>query len=345
MTIYLGTYTGKGSEGIYSADFDPRSGTISNVTLAAKITNPSFLSLRGTRLAAVCESGWGEGQTGNVALFDVASDGSLTQTAEVSSAGRGPCHLSLLDDAAWVANYGNGVVARLPIVNGKLAEADFVDAHEGKGLHPKRQERTHAHCAVADPTGRFIVSADLGNDTLYVYSLRKRKRLATVKTAPGAGPRLVAFSNDGRRMFLVHELTGELASYDFDLDTGALTHRQTIAIEPASGTGEPVQGEPSGAHVELHPSGKFVFASERRSDSVSTIALLPDGTMKLVSTTPAGGKTPRFFALSPDGRWMIVAHQSSGTLQVFSVDATSGTLTSVGKPVSLASPVCVIFAP
>lgn len=339
MTIYIGTYTGQGSEGIYRADFDPRSGAIDNVTLATTRANPSFLSLRGSRLAAVCEAGWREGQTGSVALFNIAADGSLEPNSEVSSDGRGPCHLTLLDDAVWVANYGNGVVARLPIVDGKLREADFVDAHDGTGPHPTRQEQAHAHCAVAEPTGRFIVSADLGNDTLYVYSVAERRRVARLSTAPGAGPRLVAFSEDARQMFLVHELTGEIARYDFDPDTGVPSHRQTVSIVPPN-----VVGEPSGAHVALHPSGRFVYASERASDTIVTLALCSDGTLEWAATTAARGKTPRFFAISPDGRWMIVAHQSSGSLQVFAADATGGALLAVGKPVTLASATCVAFA-
>lgn len=340
MTIYLGTYTGKGSEGIYRAEFDARDGTIGDVVPAARVTHPSFLTVRGGSLAAVTEDGWGDGQCGSVSLFTINADRSLTLSGSASSGGRGPCHLSLLDDAVWVANYGNGVVARLPIVAGKLREPDFVDPHEGKGPHPKRQERTHAHCAVVDPAGRFVVSADLGNDTLYVYSVRSARGVAVARTSPGAGPRLVAFSRDGRRMFLVHELTGEIARYDVDPASGTFTHRQTVSVVPPG-----VNGEPSGAHVAVHPSGRFLFASERASNTLATMALAPDGSVELVATTRAGGRTPRFFALSPDGRWMIVAHQSSATLQVFAVDAISGALTPAGAPVSVSSPTCVAFAP
>lgn len=340
MTIYIGTYTGRGSEGIYRAAFDPRTGALGNLALAAKLANPSFLARRGNRLVAACETGWAEGQTGSVAMLDIEKDGSLRPVSTVSSGGRGPCHVSLLADSAWVANYGNGVVARLPIVDGKLVEADFVDTHQGKGPHAKRQERTHAHCAVADPTGRFVVSADLGNDTLHVYSAIEPKLLMPIRVAGGAGPRLVSFSDDGRRMFLVHELTGEIASYDVDPASGTLRHRQTLSITPPG-----VVGEPSGAHVELHPGERFLFASERSSNTIATIALKSDGTLERVATTPAGGTTPRFFALSEDGRWMIVAHQSSGALQVFSVDGSRGALAPVGEPLAVASPSCVLVVP
>jgi 6-phosphogluconolactonase len=348
MDIYIGTYTGEPknttvsrSEGIYRATFDPRDGSISNLRLAAPMDNPSFLAIDGERLAAVGETGWGRGQAGDVAFFRIQADGALVPSGKESSQGSGPAHVSINGEHVWIANYGGGSVARLPILAGQLLKADFVDQHHGSGPHKRRQQSAHAHCVVPHPSGRFVYSADLGTDTIHVSNADSGKSVELLKTSPGAGPRMIDFTPDGSRMLVIYELTGELALFDVDLETGKLKHRQTTTLAP-----EGYSGSLSGAHVDVSSDGQRVYASERGSDTVSTFSLNAEAGLTRLAVTPTGGNTPRHFTLTPDGKHLIVALQDTHQLTVFQLnDNGVPSPISNGRPLPIASPSCVVFAP
>ncbi len=348
MDIYIGTYTGepKGatvsrSEGIYRATFDPRDASISNLRLVAPMDSPSFLAIDGERLAAVGETGWGRGQAGDVALFRIQADGALVASGKQSSQGSGPAHVSINGEHVWIANYGGGSVVRLPILAGQLQKADYIDQHHGSGPHNRRQQSAHAHCVVPHPSRRFVYSADLGTDTIHVSRADSGKSIEMHKTAPGAGPRMIDFTPDGSRLLVIYELTGEIALFDVDPESGKLTHRQTTTLLP-----DGFSGSPSGAHVEVSSDGTRVYASERGSDTVSTFSLNAESGLTRLAVTPTGGNTPRHFTLTPDGKHFIVALQDTHQLTVFALD-DNGIPSPVpnARPLPIASPSCVVFAP
>jgi 6-phosphogluconolactonase len=354
--VYFGTYTGPrtGSQGIYVSSFDPASGRLGEPRLAAETENPSFLALHPTRalLYAVNEVSTFEGAaTGSVSAFAIdPASGLLSARNRVSSKGGGPCHLAVdhTGQHVLVANYGGGSVASLPITaDGSLAQATGFAQHTGAGADPKRQKGPHAHMILPDPKGRLVLAADLGLDKVLLYRLDpKTGALAPadpphVSTAPGAGPRHFAFSADGRDLYVFNEMRMTITHY---VQTGGrFTEKETVSSLPAGAS--PGEGD-SGAEIAVHPSGRFVYASNRGVDQLAVFARdARGGQLTLVEHVPSGGKSPRSFGIDPSGRWLIAVHQRSEQAQVvaFGIDAKTGRLRPTGQTLQIGAPVAVTF--
>ena len=348
VRVYVGTYTNNkpdGSKGIYTATLDLKSGELSKPELAVETVNPSFLALApsGKLLYAVGEGGVG----GGVTAFAIGADGKLTLLNKQESGGKGPAHLSV-DGAGknvLVANYGSGAIACLPIgLDGKLAAASSVIQHEGSSVNPARQKGPHAHSIYVDKTQRFVISSDLGLDKVLIYKFDAAAGKLTPNdppffaAKPGAGPRHFAFHPDGKHAFVINEIDSTLTALAWDAEKGTLTGLQTLSTLPGEHKGN------STAEVVVHPSGKFVYGSNRGHDSIAGFAFdAASGKLTSIGYTPAGGKTPRNFNIDPTGTFLIAAHQSSNSVQIFRIDADKGTLTPVGGPVAISSPVCIKF--
>jgi 6-phosphogluconolactonase len=349
--VFIGTYTGGKSQGIYRAAIDLATGKLSDLELAAKIKDPSFLAIHpsGKFLYSVGEVGTFAGKPGGV-LSAFALDptsGELKLLNQQSSRGAGPCHLVVDRDEknVLVANYGGGSVAVLPIeADGRLREAsDFVQ-HAGKSVNPRRQERPHAHSINVDPSGRFAMVADLGLDQVLVYKFDSQTgKLAPndpphVSVSPGAGPRHFAFHPSGRYAYVINEISSTVTAFRYDGEKGTLVGLHTISTLPGEHQGN------STAEVVVHPSGKFLYGSNRGHDSLA-IFRIDEATGRLtpVGHQPTGGKTPRNFAIDPTGQWVLAENQSSDTIAVFKVDPETGKLTPTGQKLDVPSPVCVRF--
>lgn len=350
--VFVGTYTGPKSKGIYRFDFDAESGKLTGREVAAETPSPSFLAISAdkSRLFCVGETADKDGnKSGGVVAFALdPKAGTLKPIGDASSGGAHPCHL-VVDKAGknvLVANYTGGNVGVLAVgADGKLAAPNVVQ-HKGMGHDPKRQEKPHAHSINLDAAEKFAIAADLGLDEVKVYRFDAAKGTlspnepAAYKTAPGAGPRHFAFHPDGKHAFVINELNSTLSALAYDAEKGILTETHTLSTLPADykGTGN------STAEVVVHPSGKFVYGSNRGHNSIAVFAY-DAATGKL---TPAGHqgtniKTPRNFACDPTGKWLLVANQSGDSICVFGIDAKTGALTPAGDPVEVPSPVCVRF--
>ena len=351
MFVYIGTYTGEKSQGIYRARLDLASGTVSEPELAAATTNPSFLALHptGRFLYAGNEVGKFRDQpTGSVSAFALdGRTGALTPLNQEASGGSGPAHVSV-DTAGkvlLVANYGGGSVASLPIqTDGSLKPAASVIEHEGASVHPKRQTKPYAHSIKVDPSNTFAYAADLGADRIFVYRLDPGAATLTPATppaatmAPGSGPRHTALSANGRFLYAINEL-----SLGVDAKTGALTEVQTIGTLPPGVAADPAF---STAEVAIHPSGRFLFGSNRGHDSLVVFAIDQDsGRLTLVEHEPTQGKTPRGFGIDPTGMYLLAGNQRSDTIVVFRIDAKTGALTPTGQTLTVGSPVSIVFVP
>jgi len=349
--VFISTYTGGKSQGIYRARLDLSSGALSGLELAAKIKDPSFLAIHpsGKFLYAVGEVGMFAGKTGGaLSAFAVdAASGNLKLLNQQSSRGAGPCHVTVDREGknVLVANYGGGSVAVLPIeADGRLREAsDFVQ-HTGKSVNPRRQERPHAHSINLDPAGRFAVVADLGLDKILVYKFDAAAGRLTpndpphTTVAPGAGPRHFAFHPSGRYAYVINEMNSTVTAFRYDAAAGTLTELQTISTLPDEHKGN------STAEVVVHPSGKFLYGSNRGHDSLAIFRIdEATGRLSAVGHQPTGGKTPRNFAIDPTGQWLLAENQSSDTIVAFKIDAESGKLTPTGQKLDVPSPVCVRF--
>jgi 6-phosphogluconolactonase len=352
--VYIGTYTDGASKGIYRFELDPATGKLTERTLVAETVSPSFLAIHPSHryLYAVSEIGdFGGKKSGAIAAFALdPKTGDLKFLNRESSGGKGPCHLVVDAKGKHVlaANYGGGSVCVLPIdKDGRLGKATAFVQHKGKGVNPERQEGPHAHSINLDTANRFAFVADLGLDKVLVYKFDATKGTLTpndppaAEVNPEAGPRHFAFHPDGKHAYVINELQSTITAFDYDPDQGTLKSLQTISTLPKN-----FKGKTTTAEVVVHPSGKFVYGSNRGHDSIA-IFTVDKQTGKL---TAAGHqthkiKTPRNFVVDPTGTNLIVANQASDSLIVFRIDAKTGALTPVGNPVEVPKPVCIRMIP
>jgi 6-phosphogluconolactonase len=352
LLAYFGTYTNNGkSKGIYCYKLDLATGKLTSVGVTEGIKNPSFLAIHpsGKFLYAVSEVTDAGGKPGGaVSAFALdRKTGQLTPLNHQSSEGSGPCHVSVdkTGKVALVANYNSGSIASLPIkADGSLDKAASAIQHEGSSVVPNRQAGPHAHSMNFSPDNRFAFACDLGLDKVMIYKVDPAKGTLTAnnpafaRTPEGGGPRHFAFHPSGRYAYNCNEIKSSVTAFAYDANQGSLTEIQTISTLP-----EATQGN-STAEIQVHPSGKFLYCSNRGHDSLA-IFTIDEKTGKL---TAAGhqktlGKLPRNFGIDPTGAYVIACNQGTDNVAVFKVDQANGKLTPVDDPISVPMPVCVKF--
>ncbi len=341
--VYFGTYTGEKSKGIYVSRFDASSGKLQAPVLAAEIVSPSYLAPHpnGRFLYAVSEE-----RDGSASAFSIdQATGKLTLLNKVSSRGRGPCYAKVdkTGETVLVANYSSGSFAVLPIeADGRLREASAVIQDSGKSSNPSRQEGPHAHSLNPSPDNHFAIGADLGLDKLFVFKFEATSGSLTQGTAwqdaPGSGPRHFAFHPKGKFAFVTNEISSTVVALAFDPRKGELRELQTMSTLPAD-----FKGENTTADVQVHPSGKFLYDSNRGADSIAIFKIGGNGTLTAVDNTSTQGKTPRGFGIDPTGSFLIAANQKSDSIVVFRIDKSTGRLKATGQTLEVGSPVCVKF--
>jgi 6-phosphogluconolactonase len=354
MLVYFGTYTNDASKGIYVSRLDLASGALTAPELAVETTSPSFLALHPSRryLYAANEVRTFEGQeTGAVSAFAIdAATGRLTTLNQQSSGGSGPAHL-VVDRSGQnvlVANYGGGSVAVLPVgTDGRLRPPSAVVQHTGSSVNPKRQSKPYAHSINVDPGNRFAYAADLGIDKVMIYRFDPAAGTlvandpASVSVAPGSGPRHFAFDPTGSHAYVINEMLMTITAFSHDAARGALAEVQTISTLPP---GQDVAQGFSTAEVQVHPSGRFVYGSNRGHDSVTVFARdASSGRLTFLQNVPTQGEFPRNFGIDPSGRYLLAANQRSNSVVVFRIDQETGRLTPTGHSVTVGTPVCVTF--
>jgi 6-phosphogluconolactonase len=346
--LYIGTYSAANDPGIHYFTFDNATGKMTPAGTVSGIQNPSFLAIHPNKkfLYAASESGGPNG--GSVVAYSIGTGGDLTLLNSELAKGNAPCHVVVDPNGKYVlvANYSSGTVAALPVAeNGSLKPATGFAQHVGSSVNAGRQEAPHAHSINVDKGGKFAVAADLGTDKLYIYVLDgatgelKPHTPDSVSTKPGAGPRHFAFHPSGRYAYAIMELDNTVGVYAWDSEKGTLTPLQTVPTLPEGYT-----GGNSTAEVQVHPSGKFVYGSNRGHNSIAVFSV-DEKTGKL---TPAGhqsteGKTPRNFGIAPEGNFLLAANQDSNNVVVFRIDPKTGALTPTGESVSIPKPVCLKF--
>jgi 6-phosphogluconolactonase len=362
--VWFGTYTNAAagrpaSEGIYVSRFDPATGRLTPPVLAGQAKNPSFVALHPTLpvLYAVSEVADADGRPmGAVIAFAIdEATGTLTRKNHQPSGGKGPCHVSVDRGgrAVLAANYGGGSVICLglepdgslrPVAAG--SPGGFIQ-HEGKGVHPQRQEGPHGHSIYPTADGRFAVACDLGLDKVFVHSLDAGRAVIAPHrfggTPAGAGPRHFAFHPGGRHGYSVNELGLSVTAFRFDPEAGTLSPFQTLSTLPAD------VGDTKGfstAEIVAHPGGRYVYASNRGHDSIAMYSADPaSGQLEFLGTEPIRGHTPRNFAIDPTGKFLLAAGQHSDTVTVFAIDGETGRLSFTGESLAVPSPVCIRFRP
>ncbi|HVR76466.1 MAG TPA: lactonase family protein [Planctomycetota bacterium] len=350
LRVYVGTYTGEKSKGIYFFRFDPATGKATTPELAGETESPSFLAIHPSKrfLYSVNEVS----PRGRVSAFAInLGSGKLTFLNTESSEGGSPCHL-VVDNAGkhlLVANYGGGNAAVLLIrADGKLGSSmSRVDKGSIRIDPELRKEPPRAHSIHLDAANRFAVVAYLGFDRLMVYRFAaERGTLSPVSGQEegvvlkrGAGPRHFTFHPSGRFAYVINESDCTMTALSYEAEKGLLKEIATVSTLPD----KIVKGY-STAEVVAHPSGKFLYGSNRGHDSIAVFAIDQEtGALKPVEHEPTQGKTPRNFAVDPTGNWLFAANQNSSTIVVFKIDRETGSLEPTGEVIEAPSPVCIRF--
>ncbi|HXJ05316.1 MAG TPA: lactonase family protein [Candidatus Acidoferrum sp.] len=350
---FVGTYTTKTtSKGIYAYRFDPANGQLTSSGVAAETADPSFLAVHsgGKYLYAVNEINKFNGEvSGAVSAFAVdAKTGSLKFLNQVPTRGAGPCYVSLDKSGAYllVANYDSGSIASFPVRgDGSLGTASGFVQHSGSGPNKDRQEGPHAHWIGTSPDNRFALAVDLGLDQVIVYGFNASTGVFTpmlsgfAKVKPGSGPRHLAFHPNDKFAYVLSEMASTVTVFSFHAKDGSFSHLQTVSTLPSD-----YSAPNDAAEIVVHPSGKFLYASNRGHDSIAIFAInQKTGTLKSLGQVLTGGKTPRHFAIDPTGAYLLAENQESNNIVVFHIDPASGSLTPTGQTVEVPSPVCLTF--
>ena len=351
LLVYIGTYTRGDSEGIYVFWLNSETGELTPQATASGVKNPSFLAISPDQkfLYSVAEISMFDGQkAGGVAAFSIDnSTGKLTMLNQQHSGGAGPCHVVVDKQGknVLVANYAGGSVSALPIgEDGRLKSPSSTIQHEGSSVNPQRQKEPHAHSVNLDAGGRFAFVADLGMDKVMIYRFRADEgKLApndppSANVEPGSGPRHFAFHPNGKFAYVINELGNTITAFRYEAEEGRLTPIDSISTIPEDYTEATYTAE-----VQVHPSGKFVYGSNRGHDSIAVFAVDQNtGKLTAKGQTPCPA-TPRNFGIDPSGKFLLAAGQSANRIEVFRIDSETGELTSTGHKVKVPSPVCIKF--
>lgn len=346
--MLIGTYTSAGkSEGIYVYNFDAATGEATYKTKAS-VENPSYLTISKDRKKVYSVSELGRGR-GSISAFNFDDkSGELSYINSVSSGGNGPCYVEVNNNGDYVfsANYSGGSLAAIHVAsNGSLDSNIQSIQHEGKSVH-QNQEKPHVHSVVMSPDNKYLISADLGTDKIYIYRFNPGDAQPLtpadqpfISTAPASGPRHTTFHPNGKFLYAVNELNGTVNAYAYN--DGHLKELQSITMLPSG-----YKGVIEGADIHISPDAKFLYASNREDlNEMLTYSIKKDGTLKYVARTSVLGKAPRNFAIDPTGNYLLVANQNTDEIVVFKRNKKTGALTFTGKKISISRPVCIKFAP
>ena len=338
-------YIGSGADtGISKGILDSDTGELKEVGLAVKVSKPGALAISGDK-KMMFSIGRDKGEkNGFVASYTVKDDGSLELLGKQSSMGPGPCHLSLdgTSRGLFVANYSGGSIASYQIGD-KLSEAVSFYQHEGKSVNEKRQKGPHAHSIYPSPDNQFVYVADLGTDKVEVYKLdHKTAKLSPSSSASvpaGSGPRHMAFSKDGDKLYVLNELNLTVSRFARDGSSGKLTLEIT----------KPVMAKPGEkmtcSEIQLSSDGKFIYTATRdlKGEKRDIISVLNTEDMSIVQEHPAGVWIPRHFGISPSGKWLLVAGQKSNQVVVHARDVATGRLIQTAHSAEVKQPMWILF--
>ncbi len=359
ITTYIGTYTRRESfvngkaEGIYIYHLDPTSGELTyDATVTGNGTvNPSFLTLAPDKscLYAVNEITGGKGPHGTVSAFAIDPvTRHLSYLNQQSTRGLAPCYASIEPEERYclVANYETGSVCVLPIrEDGRLGEATDTVQFSGSGPNPERQEGPHAHMVLPSPDHNFILAVDLGTDRLMSFRLDMERGTLSpadsprTQMPPGTGPRHMAFHPHRPFTYVISELQSTVTVFRYVANQGTFEAGQTISTLP-----EDYNGQNLGAEIKIAPSGRFVYASNRGSDSLVIYAVDQEtGELSVVGHESSQGIGPRDFTIDPSGALLLVANQDTDTVVTFWINQESGMLTATGHVTKVPTPVCLLL--
>ena len=323
---FFGTFTKKSGKGIYVSTFNSSTGKLSKPTLAAELSNPSFLAIDSKRkfLYAVSTN---QGTQATISSFAVDKTGKLKKLSEQPTKGDNPCYVALdkTGQSLLVANYRGGNIASYPISNGKIGKGNFYQ-HKGSSIHPKRQTSPHPHSIYIGPNNEYVFVPDLGTDEIVIHKFDQQSSKLTphekFKAPAGTGPRHMAFHPNGKFAYSNLEISREVVAMSFDSSKGALKQLQVISTLPKG-----AEADGSTAESLVHPSGKWLYVSNRGHNSIAVFAIdQQTGKLTFLETESTKGEIPRGFGIDPSGKYIIAGHNKSEHITILKIDQKTGKL-------------------
>jgi 6-phosphogluconolactonase len=348
--LYVGTFSVRGSQGIYAYTFNRAKPALTLLQTVPSLESPSFLDVHPSKKylysvnrgkADITDQG------GSVSAYGIdPKTGTLSGLNHKSSYGDGPCYIEIdkTGKFVFVPHYNEGNLTVLSLFkDGLLGSVSDAKKYSGNSINAERQESPHIHAAVMSQDNKFLYVTDLGSDKIYIYEFNAETgtlqpaSTPEVSVVPGAGPRHFTFHPSGNFAYLAEELTSTVGVFAVDKATGGLTILQDSVISL------PDNFKDKNTSADLHTdgSGKYLYLSNRGADVLTIYSIANDGTISLIGYQPTGGKTPRNFLIDPKGEYVFVANQDTDTINIFRINAKTGKLTPVGKPVAVPSPVCL----
>ena len=350
--VFVSAFAAGDQGGIQAYQLDLKAGSLKLVERTSGVENPFFLALSPDRkfLYSIHAKQFGGKENEQVAAYEIIGrTGQLKLLNRQSALGTAACylHVDATGKTVVVANYSTGSVASLPVKSdGSLGEAASFVQHVGSSVNSARQKEPHAHCIVVSPDNRFVFAADLGLDQVLSYRLDAKTSKLTpnqppfAKSPAGAGPRHLTFHPRGKQVYVINELSNSVTVFDYNAESGSLIETQTISTLPKEFT-----GTSHCADLKITPNGRFLFGTNRGHDSIAAYRIAEDGRLTLIGIEPSLGQGPQNLAITSGGELLLCANLPGKNLAVFRIDPETGALKSVGAPVSILSPSCIMLLP
>jgi len=347
MYIFLGTYTEKNEyfpsscgKGVMGCQFDSDKGQFSSLRSLAQVPNPSWLHLANNDNQLFASSELLD-QVGQIHSFDIAADHSLQHCSTQSSQGLATCHLTTSENYLYATSYIDGRLSVFPRNGIELSQASKIISYIGQGPNTTRQESAHAHQAVLAPNARWLYVCDLGSDAIHCHDCRHEPNSwepsRIIKTPAGSGPRHLVFHPTLPTLWVVCELIPMILTYQWSAESGdlMLIHRMALSDIPT------LKSVAHTAAIHLHPTGKQLGISERATHSVCVFSLSYSGELTFQQQVSSSYLTPRDFAFTPDGKWLLIAYQDSHRLTSHTIDTSLRVADMSTDELHVNSPVCI----
>lgn len=344
LTMLVGSYAPADEEGVRMFQLDQETGDCKEVCGLKGISNPSFLVITddGKRAYAVGENSEEKATAHLIRLNQQAGTLTLADTKAVH--GADPCHLAIMPDSMHLvtANYSGGSITIFPLkADGTMGEGDVIH-FTGCGPDTTRQEQAHLHCVYPSPDGKWLMADDLGSDCIHTFPLAPRTRLGIDTSAaqnacmaPGSGPRHAVFDHEGKHLYLLNELQGDVVVCNYA--NGRLAQVQSIQADSVGARGS--------ADIHLSPDGKYLYASNRlKADGIAIFKVDTHTGLLTRAGYQDTGAHPRNFAITPNGKYLLVACRDANCIEIYQRDADTGMLTDTGKRIQMPRPVVIQFA-
>ena len=347
IDIFFGT-SGRNSEGIYHATFNPENGKFTPAKLAAKIGSPGFLSMHPNGQILYSLGRW-DGSAGTLG-YRMGAKGELKEFTRMACPDGSGAHIAVHPSGNFLitAQYGGGSVAIFPLgKDGHLQKPTIIEHQGGSKVVERRQDSPHPHWTGFSPDGKYALIPDLGLDQIVIYKVDLNKpslsKHGVAQSVPGGGPRHMRFSVDEKFIYLLNELSLSVTTFAWDASGGTAKRLSTTpAISEQDKAGESFN---SAAEILVHPDSQAVYSSNRGHDTVSVYRANPKtGKLKVVQVQPVRGAFPRNINLTPNADWLLAAGADSNTVAAHRVDPKTGKLTyQRGSVINVPSPICILF--